>query len=42
MIVGKNRQSVIMTLVEKQSKYINLFKASRKRQDVKEATLNGF
>lgn len=41
MIVGKNRQSVIMTLIEKKSKYIILFKASRKSQDVNEATLNG-
>ena len=39
-IVGKNRQSAIVTLVEKTSKYIILLKASRKSQDVKEATLN--
>ena len=39
-IVGKNRQSAIVTLVEKKSKYIVLLKASRKSQDVKDATLN--
>ena len=38
-IVGKNRQSAIVTLVEKKSKYIVLLKASRKSQDVKDATL---
>ena len=39
-IVGKNRQSAIVSLVEKKSKYIVLLKASRKSQDVKDATLN--
>lgn len=39
-IVGKNRQSAIVTLVEKKSKYIVLLKASRKSQDVKDATLS--
>lgn len=39
-IVGKNRESAIVTLVEKKSKYIVLLKASRKSQDVKDATLN--
>lgn len=39
-IVGKNRQSAIVTLFEKNSKYIILSKASRKSQDVKDATLN--
>ena len=39
-IVGKNRQSAIVTLVEKKSKYIVLLKASRKSQDVKDAILN--
>ena len=39
-IVGKNRQSAIVTLVEKKSKYIVLLKASRKSQEVKDATLN--
>ncbi len=34
-IVGKNRQSAIVTLVEKKSKYTVLLKASRKSQDVK-------
>ena len=37
-IVGKARKSAIVTLVEKYSKYIVLFKASRKIEDVKEAT----
>lgn len=37
-IVGKNRKSAIITLVEKQSKYIVLLKASRKSEDVKEST----
>ena len=36
----RNRQSAIVTLVEKKSKYIVLLKASRKSQDVKDATLN--
>ena len=39
-IIGKNRQSSIITLVEKKSKYIVLLKASCKSQDVKDATLN--
>lgn len=39
-IVGKNRQSAIVTLVEKKSKHIVLLKASRKSQEVKEAMLN--
>lgn len=39
-IVGKNRQSAIVTLVKKKSKYIVLLKASRKSQEVKDATLN--
>ena len=39
-IVGKNRQSAIVTLVEKKSKYIVRLKASRKSQEVKEATLD--
>lgn len=37
-IVGKARKSAIVTLVEKKSKYIILLKASRKSEDVKEAT----
>ena len=37
---SKNRQSAIVTLVEKKSKYIVLLKASRKSQEVKDATLN--
>lgn len=39
-IVGKGRKSAIVTLVEKQSKYIVLLKASRKSNDVKESTCN--
>ncbi|MDE5977522.1 MAG: hypothetical protein K2G70_03535 [Turicibacter sp.] len=39
-IIGKHRQSSIVTLVEKKSKYIVLLKASRKSQDVKKATLD--
>lgn len=39
-IVGKQRKSAIVTLVEKKSKYIVLLKASRKSADVKEATVN--
>ena len=37
-IVGKHRQSAIVTLVEKKNKYMILLKASRKSQEVKEAT----
>lgn len=37
-IVGKSRESAIVTLVEKSSKYIVLLKASRKSEDVKIAT----
>ena len=40
-LVGNNRQSVIVTLVEKKSKYILLLKASGKSQDFKDALLNG-
>lgn len=36
-IVGANRASAIITLVERKSKYIILLKASRKSEDVKEA-----
>ena len=39
-IVGKNRQSAIVTLVEKKIKYIVLLKVSRKSQDIKDETLN--
>ena len=39
-IVGNNRQSAIVTLVEKKIKYIVVLKASRKSQDVKDATLS--
>lgn len=38
-IVGKQRKSAIVTLVEKKSKYIILLKAGRKSEKVKEATL---
>lgn len=39
-IVGEKRKSAIVTLVEKKAKYIVLLKASRKSEDVKEATCN--
>ncbi|QVK17900.1 IS30 family transposase [Mycoplasmatota bacterium] len=39
-IVGEKRKSAIVTLVEKQTKYIILLKASRKSEDVKLATCN--
>ena len=39
-LVDKNHQSAIVTLVEKKNKYIILLKASRKSQEVKDATLN--
>ncbi|QVK18545.1 IS30 family transposase [Mycoplasmatota bacterium] len=38
--MGEKRKSAIVTLVEKQTKYIILLKASRKSEDVKLATCN--
>ncbi len=39
-IIGEKRKSAIVTLVDKESKYIVLLKASRKSQDVSDATCN--
>ncbi|WP_320045848.1 hypothetical protein [uncultured Ilyobacter sp.] len=41
-IIGKKRETAIVTLVEKSSKYIVLLKASRKIQDVLNAMNNWF